>query len=173
MIVVLAQHLKSIERALPRSLFESNVTFASKTVGIELGVTCARIGQLRGGEVQIFRNAEGAEYTPSAVYFSKANSLVVGREAKERYESDPDNTAIEFKRDMGSETEFHFVRSGRRMRPEDLSAEVLKSLCGDVQRSTGEIVTAAVITVPPILTCRRTRRPSRRRNWLASSTPCS
>ena len=124
------------------------MTFTSKTVGIELGVTCGRIGQLRGGEVHIFRNAEGAEYTPSAVYVSKAYSLVVGREAKDRYESDPDNAAIEFKRDMGSDTEFHFVRSGRRMRPEDLSAEVLKSLCGDVQRSTGEIVTAAVITVP-------------------------
>ncbi len=124
------------------------MTFTSKTVGIELGTTCARIGQLRGGEVHIFRNAGGGEFTPSAVYFNKANSLVVGREAKDRYESDPDNAAIEFKRDMGSDTEFHFVRSGRRMRPEDLSAEVLKSLCGDVQRSMGEIVTAAVITVP-------------------------
>jgi len=141
--------------------------------GIDLGTTNSEIAELRGSSVYVFRNAEGVEYTPSAVYFNKANSLVVGREAKDRYELDPDNAAIEFKRDMGSETEFHFVRSGQRMRPEDLSAEVLKSLCGDVQRSTGEIVTAAVITVPPILTCRRTRRPSRRRNWLASSTPCS
>jgi molecular chaperone DnaK len=98
--------------------------------------------------VHVFRNAEGVEFTPSAVCFNKANSLVVGREAKDRYELDPDNAAIEFKRDMGSDTEFQFARSGRRMRPEDLSAEVLKSLCGDVQRSTGEIVTAAVITVP-------------------------
>ncbi len=116
--------------------------------GIDLGTTNSEIAELRGSEVHVFRNAGGGEFTPSAVYFNKANSLVVGREAKDRYESDPDNAAIEFKRDMGSETEFHFVRSGRRMRPEDLSAEVLKSLCGDVQRSTGEIVNAAVITVP-------------------------
>jgi molecular chaperone DnaK len=34
------------------------------------------------------------------------------------------------------------------MKPEELSAEVLKSLCADVQRATGDTVKAAVITVP-------------------------
>ena len=40
------------------------------------------------------------------------------------------------------------MRGNRKMRPEDLSAEVLKSLRGDVVRRTGEDPAAAVITVP-------------------------
>jgi molecular chaperone DnaK len=116
--------------------------------GIDLGTTNSEIAELRGTDVHVFRNAEGAEYTPSSVYMNSAGSLMVGRSAKDRCESDPDNAFMEFKRDMGSDAERCFARNGRRMKPEELSAEVLKSLCGDVQRATGESVRAAVITVP-------------------------
>src|ERR1019366_7591819 len=116
--------------------------------GIDLGATEATVARLRGSAVHVFRNAEGAESTPCAVYLNKANSLVVGRSAKEKCESDPGNAFREFRRDMGSGTEYCFARNGRRMKPEELSAEVLKSLCADVQRATGETVNAAVITVP-------------------------
>jgi molecular chaperone DnaK len=49
---------------------------------------------------------------------------------------------------MGTDNETEFRRTGRRMKPEELSAEVLKSLKGDVRQRTGEEVRAAVITVP-------------------------
>ncbi|HXA14748.1 MAG TPA: Hsp70 family protein, partial [Opitutaceae bacterium] len=48
---------------------------------------------------------------------------------------------------MGTGFEYT-LRGGRIMRPEDLSAEVLKSLRGDVVRRQGEDPAAAVITVP-------------------------
>jgi molecular chaperone DnaK len=49
---------------------------------------------------------------------------------------------------MGKDTEYVFARSGRRMKPEDLSAEVLKALKADVAQRTGEDIQAAVVTVP-------------------------
>ena len=49
---------------------------------------------------------------------------------------------------MGTDREYTFARSGRRMRPEELSSEVLKSLRSDVEQRTGEVIEAAVITVP-------------------------
>ncbi len=116
--------------------------------GIDLGTTNSEIAELRGTEVHVFRNAVGAEYTPSSVYMNKENSLIVGQSAKDRCESDPDNAFMEFKRDMGSDTERCFARNGRRMKPQELSAEVLKSLCADVQRATSQTVNSAVITVP-------------------------
>ncbi len=41
-----------------------------------------------------------------------------------------------------------FPASGREMTPEELSAEVLKALRDDVQRATGDPLSAAVVTVP-------------------------
>ena len=49
---------------------------------------------------------------------------------------------------MGSDHVYEAKSSGTKWKPEELSAEVLKSLKGDVQRKTGEVVEAAVITVP-------------------------
>lgn len=62
---------------------------------------------------------------------------------------------------MGTDSEKEFKRSGRRMKSEELSAEVLKSLKSDVRQSTGEEVRAAVITVPAgfeLPQCDATRR---------------
>ena len=124
------------------------MTPSTNCCGIHLGTTHAMIAELRGLDVHFFRNAEGSESTPCAVYLNKAGSLVVGREAKERCESDPENAYMEFKRDMGSNAEYKFARDGRKMKPEELSAEVLKALCADAQREIGHPITSAVITVP-------------------------
>lgn len=116
--------------------------------GIDLGTTNSSIAVLRGIEGEVFKNNEGVEYTPSVVWIDKNDRLFVGRRAKERLEDDRDNAFCEFKLQMGTPTEYVFARSGRRMKPEDLSAEVLKSLKGDVKQRIGEDVQAAVITVP-------------------------
>ena len=116
--------------------------------GIDLGTTNSTIAVLRGTEVEVFKNNEGFEYTPSVVYIDKQGRLWVGRQAKEHLDSDPHNAFAEFKLQMGTTQTYRFVRSGREMKPEDLSAEVLKSLKGDVQQLSGEQVQAAVITVP-------------------------
>ncbi|MDP2955079.1 MAG: Hsp70 family protein [Longimicrobiales bacterium] len=116
--------------------------------GIDLGTTNSTIAVLAGTEVQVFRNNEGFETTPSAVWLDKGGRLFVGRRAKERLVDDGENAVSEFKLQMGTSTEYHFARDGRTLRPEQLSAEVLKSLKADVAQRTGEDVQAAVITVP-------------------------
>lgn len=116
--------------------------------GIDLGTTNSAIAVLNGSDVEIIRNNEGFERTPSAVFCDRNGDVSVGRRAKERLDVDPENAKSEFKLQMGTDTEYVFGRSGRRMRPEELSAEVLKSLIADVKERTGEAVQSAVITVP-------------------------
>jgi molecular chaperone DnaK len=116
--------------------------------GIDLGTTNSAIALGKGEQQEVFKNNEGGEYTPSAVSIDRRNALIVGRVAKEAFESDGDNAFCEFKLQMGTDRQYVFARSGRRMRPEELSAEVLKSLKADVNQHTGENVGAAVITVP-------------------------
>jgi molecular chaperone DnaK len=117
--------------------------------GIDLGTTNSAIATLRGIETEVVKNNDNADTTPSAVWIDKRNRLYVGKAARERAEVDPDNTQVEFKLRMGTAGAGHrFPASGRTMTPEELSAEVLKSLTDDVLQRTGEQLTAAAITVP-------------------------
>ncbi|HZZ84901.1 MAG TPA: Hsp70 family protein [Anaeromyxobacteraceae bacterium] len=116
--------------------------------GIDLGTTNSEIAVLRGTEVEVFKDNEGFEFTPSAVWMDPKNRLWVGRQAREKLEDDPQNAFCEFKLQMGTPEEKVFQRSGRRMSPEMLSAEVLKELRSVVKHRTGEDVEGAVITVP-------------------------
>lgn len=116
--------------------------------GIDLGTTNSAIAELKNTTVEVYRNNEGFEFTSSTVWMDKNNRIHVGRRAKERLESDPENAFSEFKLQMGSDAEYQFARSGKKVTPEDLSAEVLKSLKADVMQRTGEDINAAVITVP-------------------------
>jgi molecular chaperone DnaK len=116
--------------------------------GIDLGTTNSSIAVIKGRDTEVFKNNENFEFTPSAVWIDKNDRLYVGRRAKERLEDDPENAKAEFKLQMGTDAKLEFKRSGRLMRPEELSAEVLKSLRADVKQRTGEEITSAVITVP-------------------------
>lgn len=116
--------------------------------GIDLGTTNSEIAVLEGTQPQIITNQEGATFTPSAVWIDKRNRLNIGRGAYNRVD-DPDQI-IEFKLLMGDGDECKkvFPQSGREMLPEELSAEVLKSLKTDVNVKKGEDIQAAVVTVP-------------------------
>jgi len=64
---------------------------------------------------------------------------------------------------MGSATE---VRLGdRSFRPEELSALVLKSLKEDIERTYGQTVTDAVISVPPTSATANARPRASPVNW--------
>ncbi|WP_020666132.1 Hsp70 family protein [Amycolatopsis nigrescens] len=117
--------------------------------GIDLGTTNSAIAMATADDATVIRNNLQAEYTPSAVYISRSQKILVGAPAKDRVEEDPDNACAEFKLQMGVVGEHKlFEVAGRSMTPEELSAEVLKSLRGDVQQASGESIHAAVITVP-------------------------
>jgi molecular chaperone DnaK len=118
--------------------------------GIDLGTTNSAIAVLAGTGTEIIKNNVDSDITPSAVYINRAGNLWVGQSARSKVgdERAEDDVFLEFKRRMGTGFEYVFRASNRRMRPEDLSAEVLKSLRGDVAQKKGEEISAAVITVP-------------------------
>lgn len=131
--------------------------------GIDLGTTNSEIAVVDKGQVHVVRNGFREEITPSAVRIDRKGSIIVGKLAFNQRVDDRENTFTEFKRLMGSQQVLSFPSSGRQMKPEELSAEVLKSLRQDVLRpeEIGEEIHAAVITVPALFEipqCDATRR---------------
>jgi molecular chaperone DnaK len=129
--------------------------------GIDLGTTQSCIAVFDGTRTRLIKNNCDQDFTPSAVYIKPDGQLYVGWIALHRSIEESEDIATEFKMQMGTDFEFRFNRSGRIMRPEELSAEVLKSLKRDVSQHLGEDIRAAVITVPAafnLAQCDATRR---------------
>jgi molecular chaperone DnaK len=116
--------------------------------GIDLGTTNSAIAVLRDVTPEIIKNDVDADITPSAVSIDKKGTIYHGQRAKNRVIDHHKDTYLEFKRRMGTDWIYQFKSSGQKRSPEELSAEVLKSLLSDVQQRTGEVVEAAVVTVP-------------------------
>jgi molecular chaperone DnaK len=116
--------------------------------GIDLGTTNSAIAVMEGVEPQIIKNNQNQDITPSAVGFTKSGSLLLGEAAKRRQLASPKDAYTEFKRRMGSDAVYTFAATNHSFKPEELSAEVLKSLKGNVEQARGEVVESAVITVP-------------------------
>lgn len=117
--------------------------------GIDLGTTNSAIAVAEDDGVRVIKNNDGWDFTPSAVWLPKEGVSHVGRRARERTENDPDNAYAEFKLEMGAAgARRHFQRAGISLTPEELSAEVLKSLRQDAAHEFGYQPEAAVITVP-------------------------
>ena len=72
--------------------------------------------------------------------------VLVGRAAKDRLVSHPEQTASQFKRLMGSNEKIALGQ--RTFSPEELSALVLKQLKADAESDLGEPVEEAIISVP-------------------------
>jgi molecular chaperone DnaK len=115
--------------------------------GIDLGTTNSSIAVLDGITPRVYDNNRGEKWTPSAVWIDPGGHLFVGKLARQHVEDDEGNCAVEFKLLMGSGMVYTFSSSGRSATPEELSAEVLKSLREDVERA-GDDLTSAVIGVP-------------------------
>jgi len=129
--------------------------------GIDLGTTNSTVAVLTGTQAEVIQNREGSLITPSAIWFDKRGQQYIGKPARDNYYFDKDNGAIEFKLRMGQDWRKPFKRSGNAMLPEEMSAEVLKSLKADVHTNKREDLRAAVITVPAAFErsqCDATRR---------------
>ncbi len=118
--------------------------------GIDLGTTNSAIAMLKGIKAEVIKNNLDADITPSAVYIGRAGNLIVGSKAKSKLEDDrsTEDAYIEFKRRMGGDSMYKFRSAGVVKSPEELSAEVLKYLKGNVQQRLDEDIKAAVITIP-------------------------
>ena len=119
-------------------------------VGIDLGTTNSTAAVFDGDKVTLVRNSQGSPITPSVVRIDARGNLIVGARARRFLESDPDNTRAEFKRLMGTAQAIRFAAAGVERRPEELAAEVLKSLRKDIEDQLGFVPARAVISVPAL-----------------------
>ncbi|MBR1968437.1 MAG: molecular chaperone DnaK, partial [Clostridia bacterium] len=101
---------------------------------------------MEGGEPVVIANAEGMRTTPSVVGFAKDGERLVGEIAKRQAVSNPENTIVSIKRDMGSDKKVR--ANGKDYTPQEISAMILTKLKNDAEKYLGEKVTEAVITVP-------------------------
>lgn len=117
--------------------------------GIDLGTTYSCIARAdEKGNVEILKNIEGKNITPSVVEFISPTEIVAGEVAKGNAMLVPDNVSQYIKRSMGKHDEKHEYH-GKNYTPEQISAFVLKKLVSDAERQMkGEKIKDVVITVP-------------------------
>lgn len=119
---------------------------ATNLVGIDLGTTMSAIAYVDSmGHATTLPNQDGEPLTASAVYLDGKDALV-GKAAKAAAAYNPSKVATLVKRSMGSSLYDREV-DGRRLRPETLSAIILRKLRNDAEKRIGPIG-KAVITVP-------------------------
>jgi len=119
-------------------------------VGIDLGTTNSACAVFDGERVQLVRNAQGGGLTPSVVRIDARGNVTVGARARRFLDGDPANTRAEFKRLMGTAQAIDFPAAKVSKRPEELAAEVLRSLREDVREQLGFLPERAVISVPAL-----------------------
>ncbi|KRC38057.1 MULTISPECIES: molecular chaperone DnaK [unclassified Lysobacter] len=142
-----------------------------KIIGIDLGTTNSCVAIMEGGNVKVIENAEGDRTTPSIVAFTKDGEVLVGASAKRQAVTNPKNTFYAVKRLIGRKFTDAEVQKdldlvpygivqhdngdawvatadGKKMAPQQISAEVLAKMKKTAEAYLGEPVTEAVITVP-------------------------
>ena len=115
-------------------------------IGIDLGTTNSLVACFRNGKAEIIPNRLGENLTPSVISVDGKGTVYVGRSAKERAMLHPLECASVFKRSMGTDREY--TLGDWKLRAEELSSLVLRSLKEDAENYLGEPVTDAIISVP-------------------------
>lgn len=114
-------------------------------LGIDLGTTNSCVAVMEGAKPKVIENAEGARTTPSVVAY-KDGQIMIGDVAKRQAITDPDNTVSSIKRIMG--TKQTVKAAGKTRKPEEVSAEILRSIKSFAEAKLGKKISKAVITVP-------------------------
>jgi molecular chaperone DnaK len=142
----------------------------AKIIGIDLGTTNSCVAVMEGGKPKVIENAEGSRTTPSIVAYTEEGEILVGASAKRQAVTNAKNTVYAVKRLIGrrfgeKEVEkdihlmpFRIVKAdngdawvevrGKKMAPQQVSAEILRKMKKTAEDYLGEEVSEAVITVP-------------------------
>ena len=137
--------------------------------GIDLGTTHSLVGVMESGFPVLVADPDGHRLTPSAVWFGPSGETQVGWKALEKRHADPARVVTSVKRLIGRRaTEkldpypaypaypvgpgsggwMNVFIDGIARTPEEVSAQILAKLKSDLERSCGQSVDRAVITVP-------------------------
>src|SRR4249919_817229 len=142
----------------------------AKIIGIDLGTTNSCVAIMEGGKPKVIENAEGSRTTPSVVAYTEDGEVLVGAPAKRQAVTNARNTIYAVKRLIGrkfdeKETQkdvklmpYGIARAdngdawvevrGKKIAPQQVSAETLRKMKKTAEDYLGEPVTEAVITVP-------------------------
>jgi hypothetical protein len=141
-----------------------------KIIGIDLGTTNSCVSVMEGGTPRVIENSEGARTTPSIIAYLEDGEILVGAPAKRQAVTNPRNTLSAVKRLIGRKIGDDAVQKdialmpysivgadngdawvevrGKKIAPQQVSAEVLIKMKNTAEAYLGEKVTEAVITVP-------------------------
>jgi len=141
-----------------------------KIIGIDLGTTNSCVAIMEGGKPKVIENSEGARTTPSIVAYTDDDDILVGAPAKRQAVTNAKNTLFAVKRLIGRKFDEKEVQKdialmpyrilkadngdawvevrGKKLAPQQTSAEVLRKMKKTAEDYLGEEVTEAVITVP-------------------------
>ena len=142
----------------------------AKIIGIDLGTTNSCVAIMEGGQTKIIENSEGARTTPSIVAYQEDGEVLCGASAKRQAVTNAKNTLYAVKRLIGRRFEEKEVQKdldlmpykivkhdngdawvevrGKKIAPQEVSAQVLLKMKKTAEDYLGEPITEAVITVP-------------------------
>jgi molecular chaperone DnaK len=134
-----------------------------KIIGIDLGTTNSCVAIMEGGKPKVIENSEGGRTTPSIVAYQDDGEVLVGAPAKRQAVTNARNTLYAVKRLIGRRFEekevqkdielmpFGIVKAdngdawveakGKRVAPQQVSAEVLRKMKKTAEDYLGEEVT--------------------------------
>jgi molecular chaperone DnaK len=142
----------------------------AKIIGIDLGTTNSCVAVMENGQPKVIENSEGARTTPSIVAYMDDGEILTGAPAKRQAVTNPKNTLYAVKRLIGRRFEEKEVQKdielmpykiakadngdawievrGKKLSPQEVSAQILIKMKKTAEDYLGEAVTEAVITVP-------------------------
>jgi molecular chaperone DnaK len=142
----------------------------AKIIGIDLGTTNSCVAIMEGTTPKVIENSEGARTTPSVVAYQEDSEILVGAPAKRQAVTNAKNTIFAVKRLIGRKFGEKEVQKdiglmpykigkadngdawvevrGKKIAPQQVSAEILRKMKKTAEDYLGEEVTEAVITVP-------------------------
>lgn len=118
----------------------------STVIGIDLGTSTTEAAVIRDGVPVMLLNNEQQVVIPSAVGIDDGGNYVTGEKARAQYLLEPERTAIEIKRKIG--TGEKITLGEKEHTPAELSAMLLKYVREYASEYLGEEITQAVISVP-------------------------
>ena len=140
----------------------------AKVIGIDLGTTNSCVSVMEGDQAKVIENSEGKRTTPSVVAYGE--EVKVGDSAKNQAVTNAENTLYAIKRLIGRKHDDDVVKKdsgmvpykiiaaengdawveaeGKKLAPQQVSAEILKKMKKTAEDYLGQEVKEAVITVP-------------------------
>ena len=138
----------------------------AKIIGIDLGTTNSAVAVMEGDKIHVIENSEGARTTPSIVAYMDNGEVLVGATAKRQAVTNPKNTLFAVKRLIGRRFDdaevqrdislmpFSISRAengdawvsvldGKKLAPQQVSAEVLRKMKQTAEDYLGEITVPA------------------------------